>query len=339
MKEPSASFRSAELRVGLRGWRVRPSDGRARRTAQVPSGVSRAVIPGVSTGTQEGTPIASSAAAGAGSWSAGRLAPPISVWSRRPSRISTQQVRGKGGCLDGRGGPRQVGPVDRVDRPRPEVARPLEDLQISREAARLRDLAFDSLVVLGVEADDPMRPVVEVEHERHIERAEASEVAAIETARRVREADVAHGARRVRPPGVDGPVGEPEVGGQVAEEVAGHRRRRQQVGPRQVAVRSAANRWGARWPHATAPGGSAASDGIRSSPVARHWSLDRPDPRQADEGGPSQAALTWSSRSSRELAPVVDIQRNRSEPPSTLPTPSAPTGGVGLPEVRPHGAD
>ena len=50
------------------------------------------------------------------------------------------------------------------------------------------------------------------------------------------EADVGDGAGRVRPPGVDGPVGQPEVGGQVAEEVEGHRRRRQEVGPQALVI-------------------------------------------------------------------------------------------------------
>src|SRR6266571_3323036 len=66
-----------------------PSDSRARRTAQVPSGVSRAVIPGVSPRTQHGTPIASSAVAGAGSWSAGRLAPVMvtAPWAASSARV------------------------------------------------------------------------------------------------------------------------------------------------------------------------------------------------------------------------------------------------------------
>ena len=35
---------------------------------------------------------------------------------------------------------------------------------------------------------------------------------------------------------MDGPVGEPEVGGQVSEEVEGHRRRRQEVGPNSLVI-------------------------------------------------------------------------------------------------------
>ena len=85
-------------------------------------------------------------------------------------------------------------------------------------------------------ADDPLRPVAEVEHERGVEGAEAVQVGGIEAARRVREADLGDGAGRVRPPGVDGPVGQLEVGGQVAEEVERHRRRPQEVGPQSLVV-------------------------------------------------------------------------------------------------------
>ena len=91
-------------------------------------------------------------------------------------------------------------------------------------------------MVLGVDGDDPLRPVAEVEHERRVEGAEAVEVGRVEAAGRVREADVAHGAGRVRPPRVDGAVGQPEVGGQVAEEVEGQRRRPQEVGPQPLVV-------------------------------------------------------------------------------------------------------
>ena len=90
--------------------------------------------------------------------------------------------------------------------------------------------------MLRVDAQDPSRPVAQVEHERHIERPEAVEVGRVEPPRRVREANVAHGPRCIRPPGVDGPVGEPEVARQVAEQVEGHRRRRQQVGPEPLVV-------------------------------------------------------------------------------------------------------
>jgi hypothetical protein len=58
------------------------------------------------------------------------------------------------------------------------------------------------------------------------------------------------------------------------------------------------------------------------------------------------AASSPSSRSRLSPTSVLEMPTMRparrydsSEPPSTLPTPSAPTGGVGLPEVRPHGAD
>jgi len=52
----------------------------------------------------------------------------------------------------------------------------------------------------------------------------------------VREANLAHGAGQVRPPGVDGTVGERGVGGEVAEEVERQRRRPEQVGPQALVV-------------------------------------------------------------------------------------------------------
>ena len=76
----------------------------------------------------------------------------------------------------------QVRSVDCLDRVRLEDARPLGDLQMSREPNRLPYRALGSLVVLDVDADDPVRSVVEVEYEGHVERAEASEVGRIETA-------------------------------------------------------------------------------------------------------------------------------------------------------------
>jgi len=53
----------------------------------------------------------------------------------------------------------------------------------------------------------------------------------VETARRVLEANVAHCAGNIRPPGANGPIGEPEVGSEVAEQVEAHRRRRREIGP------------------------------------------------------------------------------------------------------------
>ena len=70
----------------------------------------------------------------------------------------------------------------------------------------------------------------DVEHERDIEREEIAEPGRIEPPRRVREADVAHRTGSIRPPGVDGAIGEPEVGGQVAEEVESQRRRPEEAG-------------------------------------------------------------------------------------------------------------
>ena len=81
-----------------------------------------------------------------------------------------------------------------------------------------------------------MGPVVEVEHEGGIERAQVAEVGRIETARGVLEAHLAHGARCIRPPGVDCSIGKREVGGQIAEQVEAHRVRRQQVGPQSLVV-------------------------------------------------------------------------------------------------------
>jgi hypothetical protein len=131
---------------------------------------------------------------------------------------------------------KEVGSVDRVDRSGLEDARPLGDLQITRKPARLRFPPLDALVVFGVDAQDPSRPVAEVEHEREVEGDEVAEVGPIETPRRVREADVAHRAGHVRPPGVDGPAGEPKVGGKVAEEVDGQRRRPEEVGPQSLVI-------------------------------------------------------------------------------------------------------
>lgn len=50
------------------------------------------------------------------------------------------------------------------------------------------------------------------------------------------EADIAHGSRHVRPPGVNGTVGEAEIGGEVPEQVEGHRHRRQEVGPQALMI-------------------------------------------------------------------------------------------------------
>ena len=83
---------------------------------------------------------------------------------------------------------------------------------------------------------ETLRPVARVEHDRDIERAEAVEERRIESARRMREADFAHGAGRVRPPVVDGPVGLLHVSSQIAEEIEGKRLRRQEVGPQALVI-------------------------------------------------------------------------------------------------------
>jgi hypothetical protein len=92
------------------------------------------------------------------------------------------------------------------------------------------------VVVRGHHTDDPVGAVAEVEHERDVERDEVAEPGRIEPTRRVREADLARGAGHVRPPRVDGPVGEPEVGGQVAEQVEGQRRRPQEFRPQALVI-------------------------------------------------------------------------------------------------------
>ncbi len=116
----------------------------------------------------------------------------------------------------------ELGSVDRVDRLRREDARLVGDLAVPRQPARLRRLRPVHLLVRGHDAEDPLRAVAEVEHERGVERDEVAEEGRIEPPGRVREADVDDRTGRVGPPGVDGPVGEPEVGGKVAEEVEGH---------------------------------------------------------------------------------------------------------------------
>jgi hypothetical protein len=85
-------------------------------------------------------------------------------------------------------------------------------------------------------AEDPLGTVGEVENERDIESDEVAEPHRIEASRRVRKADVDDRAANVGPPRVDGVVGEPEVGGQVADEVEGHRFRGQQLGPESLVI-------------------------------------------------------------------------------------------------------
>src|SRR2546430_13728475 len=110
-------------------------------------------------------------------------------------------------------------PLDRAVRANPKDARPIGDLEIPSKVSWLRCLRLDPVVVLGLEADDPPGPVAEVEQERPIERAEVPDKGGIEPSRGMLEADLGYRAGRVRPPGVEGPVGEPEVGCQIAEQV------------------------------------------------------------------------------------------------------------------------
>ena len=91
-------------------------------------------------------------------------------------------------------------------------------------------------MVLDVERDDPLRAVVEGEHESRSERPEAVQVCRIETTGRMREADGTHDAGRIRPPLLDGAAGEPEIAGEVAEKVEGQRRRREEIGPQSLVV-------------------------------------------------------------------------------------------------------
>ena len=86
-------------------------------------------------------------------------------------------------------------------------------------------------MVLHIDGHDRLRPVAALQHERGVEGAEAVQVRRVEAPGRVLEADLPHRAGRVGPPGVHGPVGEREVGGEVAEEVERQRRRPEEVGP------------------------------------------------------------------------------------------------------------
>ena len=111
--------------------------------------------------------------------------------------------------------------LDLVDRPRPEDARPIGDLDVSPEVARLRCLRLGPFVVLGIEADDPLFPVTKIEDEHCIERPQAIEIPGIETAGRVLEADSGHRAGRVGHPCTQDAVRQLELAGQIAEEVEG----------------------------------------------------------------------------------------------------------------------
>ena len=126
-------------------------------------------------------------------------------------------------------------------RPRPSLAGlNTPDLSAtSRYRGRLRGFGISGFArswYSTSSATIPCVPSPRVEHERRSERPEAVQVRRIETARRMREADVAHGAGRVGPPRVDGAVGQPEVAGEVAEEVEGQRRRREEIGPQSLVV-------------------------------------------------------------------------------------------------------
>ena len=89
----------------------------------------------------------------------------------------------------------ELGPVDGVERPGHEQARPVGDLAVARQPARLRWLPPVDVVVRRDDADDPLRSIAEVENERDVERDEVAEPGRIETPRRMREAD---GAARCR---------------------------------------------------------------------------------------------------------------------------------------------
>src|SRR5262245_3438619 len=127
-------------------------------------------------------------------------------------------------------------PLNRVGRTWPKYARPLGDLQVAPEVLWPRNLRLRPLLVLRVDSDDTERPVATLEDEYRVERPQAVEIRRVQPSRRVGETDVADGARRVGPPGVDGPVGEREVDSQIAEEVEGQRRGPQEVGPQSLVI-------------------------------------------------------------------------------------------------------
>src|SRR5439155_26545585 len=108
--------------------------------------------------------------------------------------------------------------VDRFERSRLEDTRCLRDLHITRKAAWLGLPPLGPLVVSGDETDDPAHSLAEVEQERRIEPDEVSDVRTIETSGGVLKADLAYRAGRLRPPCVDGSIGESKVGCQVAEQ-------------------------------------------------------------------------------------------------------------------------
>ena len=131
----------------------------------------------------------------------------------------------------------EVGPVDRVDRTRSEERPTVGDLAVPRQPVPASVVCGPVHVVVGGDdADDPLGVVAEIEYERDVPRDEVAEPGRIEPARRVREADLGHSAWRIRPPRVDGAVGEPEVGGQVTEQVEAERRRPQEVGPQPLVI-------------------------------------------------------------------------------------------------------
>ena len=126
--------------------------------------------------------------------------------------------------------------LDLLERRGPERLRPIMDLAVPPEVLRLRSLPLQGLVVLLVDGDDGVRPVVPVEHQRRIERPEAVQPFRVEATRRVGESDLRDLARRVTPPGADGPIGQRKVGGEITEEVEGEGFRRQEVRPEAVMV-------------------------------------------------------------------------------------------------------
>jgi hypothetical protein len=107
----------------------------------------------------------------------------------------------------------EIGPVDRSDRLRSEGVRRRGDLEVPRQSTRLRRLPPVHVVVGRDHAEDPLGAVAEVEDERDVERDEIAEPRRIEAPWRVREADAHDRSGHVRPPRVDGPVGEREVRG------------------------------------------------------------------------------------------------------------------------------
>ena len=128
-------------------------------------------------------------------------------------------------------------PVDRVRSPGREDARPVGDLAVARQPARLRELRACSR--RGIAVTTPTIPCVPSPRSSTNATSNATRLPSQAGSSRPGECakrTSRHGAGRVRPPRVDGPVGEREVGGQVAEEIEGQRWRPQELGPQSLVI-------------------------------------------------------------------------------------------------------